>query len=181
MKSIRDVLRTQSSRMGIQWAGVVCFLVLTIGMGSSRTLPSDAGGNEVPIGLEWRKQRYELADGETYALIGKITDLGCPDGRETDFGCGSPAFQIDYDAQVWLANKNQLAAKAGYPLVVGNFDISKFLGQRVRANFRAVQYIDSSGLLPQIRVRLVLLDAPVFEAVQPPSKGSGTKKGQQVR
>ncbi len=99
--------------------------------------PSGGGGSgEIPIPFQSSNQKVELASGELYILIGRIS-----------FYNGAPYLEVDLEQHPWLANKERKGAPF-YPLEASADYWRRFEGQQLKTFMEAhgaVRLDDPSG------------------------------------
>lgn len=82
-------------------------------------------GGEVPTPFKDANKKVELADGESYQLIGRVV-----------FPTGEPFLHVDLTQHDWLGNKRR-SLNPLYPLIQGGFDWHKYEGVWVSVNVTA--------------------------------------------
>jgi hypothetical protein len=109
------------------------------------------GGTERPWPLEWRKTRFELADGEFYNLIGTIYAAD-----------GKAFFVIDTARQPWLANKRRVEKDGAYPLTVKKSVVEAFQGRLVKLRVGARGAIRATAGAGVYEITLRAMEDPVL-------------------
>jgi hypothetical protein len=106
-------------------------------------------GTERPWPLEWRKTRFELADGEFYTLIGTISAEG-----------GKAYFIVDTARQPWLANKRRMEKEGAYPLTVKKAVVDTFAGRLVKLRVGARGAIRANTTAGAYEITLRAMEDP---------------------
>ncbi|MCC7441908.1 MAG: hypothetical protein IT285_09755 [Bdellovibrionales bacterium] len=83
-------------------------------------------GGEVPTPYADANRKVELADGEVYALVGRVVFPG-----------NEPYLHVDLATHSWLENRRRLANPL-YPLLSDGFDWRRYEGLWVVAQVKAV-------------------------------------------
>ena len=108
-------------------------------------------GSERPWPLEWRKTRFELADGEFYTLIGTIYAEG-----------GKAYFVVDTSRQPWLANKRRMEKEGAYSLTVKKSVVEAFAGRLVKLRVGARGAIRTTTAAGAYEITLRAMEDPTL-------------------